>query len=137
MRTAFKTVVRSKFQVEGFHRWPNAPEDVKYLRDDHRHMFHVEVLVEVTHHDRDVEIITLKHKAKKIFELFGFYHQGYSALYFGTLSCEMLALALGTELNRQGLNVMLVNVLEDGENGGSVFFREELELEHVLGSTKE
>lgn len=41
--------------VPGFHRWEHAPENRAYLRATHRHVFHVEVRVEVTHDNRDIE----------------------------------------------------------------------------------
>src|SRR5271154_4210242 len=44
----------------GFHCWPDAPESVMYLRDLHRHEFHVKVIVKVNHNDRDVEFIGFK-----------------------------------------------------------------------------
>lgn len=45
---------------EGVHCWPDAPEPVFFLRTPHRHMFQVEVHVEVPHNDRAVEFILLK-----------------------------------------------------------------------------
>lgn len=135
MRKAFKRTARCQFQIEGFHRWKEAPEDVSYLRHDHRHMFHAEVFIEVSHNDREVEIITLQHKAKRYFDDLGSYHQGYEALQFGNQSCETLAERLGTRLIEESYAVTLVTVLEDNENGASIFFRE-ADVEHNLGSTE-
>lgn len=43
-------------QFEGLHHWPEAPEPEHYLRSPHRHLFVVELDLEVFHHDREVEI---------------------------------------------------------------------------------
>lgn len=48
------------FQFEGFHCWPDAPDVVGFLRDRHRHMFHVKAWKRVAHDDRDVEFILLR-----------------------------------------------------------------------------
>lgn len=51
------------FEVEGFHKWDGAKEieEVKYLADKHRHIFHYKVGISVTHDDREIEFIMLKH----------------------------------------------------------------------------
>ena len=48
-------------QFEGFHSYPNAPEEVSFLRSSHRHIFHVKVCIEVKHNERDIEFILFKH----------------------------------------------------------------------------
>ena len=53
------------FQFEGFHCWPNAPEQHAYLRARHRHIFHVRAFAEVTHHDRDIEFIAFKREMEQ------------------------------------------------------------------------
>ena len=62
--TAIKSsVVFCSLAVDGIHRWEDCPiEEVKVLRDDHRHMFHIRAYMPVTHSDRDVEFIVQKHK---------------------------------------------------------------------------
>ena len=43
------------------HQWENCPiEEVAYLKDLHRHTFFIECKKEVTHDDRDIEIICFK-----------------------------------------------------------------------------
>lgn len=103
--------VLASFQIEGFHCWPDAPEPVAFLRDRHRHMFHVELEREVTHADRDVEIILLARAAKALLvEEFG------ERCEFGTLSCEAIAEFLLTRLHLRSSTV-----LEDGENGAIAY----------------
>lgn len=55
-----KKFVYCKTRWEDFHCWPDAPEDVKFLRTLHRHEFHMELSVDVNGDDRDVEFILLK-----------------------------------------------------------------------------
>lgn len=47
---------------EGLHRYPDAPDDVAYLRNSHRHIFGLKIKVEVKHNDRELEFIRLQHK---------------------------------------------------------------------------
>ena len=53
-----------RFQFEGFHRWKDAPKnqpyDIYFLRNLHRHMFHIEVWIEQKHNERDIEYLTFK-----------------------------------------------------------------------------
>ena len=51
-------VIRTQF--EAIHRWATAPNEVDFLRSPHRHVFHVELRVKVTHTNRDIEFILLK-----------------------------------------------------------------------------
>lgn len=94
-----------KLQVEGIHKWQDCPiEDVLFLRHRHRHMFHIEVRKEVTHNDRDIEIIMLKRKITQFL--------GKEPIEFGNKSCEMIA-----ELLLKAFDCTYVKVLEDNENG--------------------
>jgi|WetSurMetagenome_2_1015567.scaffolds.fasta_scaffold943176_2 hypothetical protein len=54
------TRVHCTFTFEGFHRWADAPERFAYLRNLHRHVFHVKVSCVVHHADRDIEFINFK-----------------------------------------------------------------------------
>jgi len=49
-----------KTQFEGFHQWLEAPDDVAFLRNMHRHLFYVELWIEQKHTQRDIEYITEK-----------------------------------------------------------------------------
>ena len=39
------------FQKEGIHKYPDAPDEVDFLRYPHRHMFHFKVQIEVYNDD--------------------------------------------------------------------------------------
>jgi len=96
-------------QFEGFHCWPDAPEEHKYLRDLHRHMFHVRVEIETTS-DRQVEFIELK---RAVEENLRFWH---STQDVRTWSCETWARHIFNSFS----GVVLVSVSEDDENGAIV-----------------
>ena len=46
-------------QFEGVHRYKDAPDEVSFLRDYHRHIFKVKLAIEVMHNERDIEFIML------------------------------------------------------------------------------
>ena len=100
-------------QFEGFHSWGNAPEEVKFLRDNHRHIFKVKVTLEVKHDDREVEFFIFKK------QLEGFIQDSFKSENVG--SCEMIANIIKgyVKLVYPGRKVS-VEVSEDGENGACV-----------------
>ena len=104
-----------KLTVEGLHHWPDCPiEEVSYLKNLHRHLFYITCKKEVSHADRDIEIIQLKHKIKEFLNrIWG--HEVYKCHFFGRMSCEEIAMELITNF---GLNYC--EVLEDNENGAEV-----------------
>ena len=103
------------FQKEGIHKFPEAPEGVEFLQNEHRHMFHFQVDVEVFHDDRDIEFILFKR------ELEGLYNQG--TLELNNKSCEMMAddLVEYIQDNYPGRDVR-ITVSEDGENGAICYY---------------
>jgi len=127
------TEVYCTLQVEGTHSWPRCPfDEVAYLRDTHRHVFHIKAYKKVTHSDRDVEFIMLKHQLTVW--LRSHYVPAFKDLpnnigdfcvhVFGAKSCEMLAEEL---INEFDLSRCEVN--EDGENGAIVTV-EDLHVPH-------
>lgn len=103
-----KKLVVINLQVEGVHCWPNCDiRGVEFLRNPHRHMFYVEATKEVSHNDREVEIIMLKRIVTEYLESFdgNFY----------AMSCEDIAEDL-----LQRFDFHSVKVLEDNENGAYV-----------------
>lgn len=104
-----KVRVFATTRFEGFHRWPAAPEEVAFLRDLHRHVFHVRVEVEVQHDDRDVEFILLGRRVK------GEVQAILATQDTSCWSCERWARELV-----QRLDLCRCEVSEDGENGSVV-----------------
>jgi len=92
------------------HYWPDVDPmcEERYLRHEHRHVFHITAKKQVQHDDRDIEIIAFKSTIKQ------FLRQQYGGS-FGSMSCEMIARALMREF---GLSYC--QVLEDGENGAEI-----------------
>ena len=98
-------------EIEGTHCWPECPfEDVAFLRDAHRHIFTICATKEVTHDDRDVEIILLKRKVESWIQA----KYGKPAS-FGTMSCEQIGKAL-----LEHFDLSSCEVLEDNENGAKI-----------------
>lgn len=110
-------------QVEGIHRWKDCPfDEVYFLRDYHRHIFHIKAYKKVTHSDRDVEFIMLKREVQD------YLRSMYTAQFgvnitaqhravhnFGDRSCEMIAKEL-----IEKFDLLACEVNEDGENGAFV-----------------
>ena len=112
-----KTFVWATTQIESWHRWVDAPEQYAYLRNSHRHMFHVKVELSVDGLDREVEFIDLKHRVGKWCEDL----QSTSEFASGT-SCEHMARYVLDAVDEyygpdRGI---IVTVSEDGENGATV-----------------
>lgn len=103
-------VVFATLQFQGIHNWPGCPfDEVAYLRDPHRHMFHIKAYKEVFHDDRDVEFIMLKNAIQK------YIAETYPDGVLGAKSCEMLAVEL-----IEKFELCQCEVNEDGENGAIV-----------------
>lgn len=106
------TEVYCTLQVEATHSWPGCPfEEVAYLRDPHRHVFHIKAYMPVTHTDRDTEFIILKHHILEYFYT-NYYCETQRLCVFGSRSCEMIAEELANVFT---LSKCEVN--EDNENG--------------------
>ncbi len=101
-------------RLPGFHRWPGAPAHRAYLRDRHRHLFHVRAAVRVAHDDRDTEFHDLSDMIR------GWWGPG--ARECDAMSCEALARELGAWLRNRGVAVASAEVSEDGESGSVVTF---------------
>jgi hypothetical protein len=92
-------------QIEGIHYWKDCNiKEVEYLKNPHRHTFFIEVHKEVTHNDRDIEIIMFKNKIINYF--------GSQPVQFENKSCEDIA-----EYILYTFEACYVKVLEDNENG--------------------
>ena len=102
-------------EFEGIHNYPEAPEEVAFLRNDHRHMFKVYVEITVTHDDRDLEFILLKR----------FVNEQLKERDLDYKSCEMIANEILKSVKEKygPLREYKVIVSEDGENGAIVDWR--------------
>lgn len=110
------TNVIVSLQVEGTHQWDACNKaEVNYLANEHRHIFYIKAKKRVSHGDRDIEIIKLKHKMELHFVQYFCNHKRLCR--FGNRSCEMLAEELCAQFD---LNYC--EVLEDNENGAEVWY---------------
>lgn len=58
-----KTYIVVRTEFEGYHFYPNAGSidpKIKFLENEHRHMFKVKVKISVTHLDRELEFFLVK-----------------------------------------------------------------------------
>jgi len=106
----------------GFHCWQGAPLEVKFLRNEHRHRFFVEVEFGVSTVDRDIEyFVALSWVDRAIENLYA-----ESGFRMGGKSCESICDELAAELvYEMKLNSLKsVAVFEDGENGSKLYIGE-------------
>lgn len=105
-----KSFIFIKTQFEGFHKYMNAPEEVSFLRDLHRHIFHVKVWIEVTDNDRQIEFILFKRYVDKIIK---------DLRLESHCSCEMICdILYGRIAMDYGDSLEIrIEVSEDDENG--------------------
>lgn len=105
--------IKVQTAFEGVHCWPNAPEQVAFLRNPHRHMFHVSAIMETFHNDREVEFIMVKHAIEDFLQ---------DVEWPIAVSCEMMAEDIGNFLQQRygDHRFVSVSVSEDNENGAIV-----------------
>ena len=109
MDLKIKKYIQVNLQVEGLHHWIECDlEEVGYLRNLHRHIFHIKAIKEVTHNNRDIEIIMFKNK------IISYLKDKYKGN-FGNMSCE----DIGEDI-LVAFDCHVVEVLEDMENGAIV-----------------
>ena len=113
MRTRASIFVTLPFT--SFHRWPEAPDSVAFLRSLHRHVFGVRVEVIVSHNDRQVEFFMLQSFVGSVISS----HLMPALSENRAMSCEMMA-AFILEKLQPDYTVLSVTVDEDGENGATV-----------------
>ena len=114
MTGTVKKYITVNLTQEGFHSYANAPEEVAFLRQKHRHLFYVGLTIQVSHNERELEFFMVKSA------LAG----GVKALFDLNLSCEGYAEEiLNWATFRYGKDrEYVVTVSEDNENGSIVKF---------------
>ncbi len=122
-----KTFIVVRTQFEGMHYFADAPEPVKFLRQPHRHVFHVEVQIEVGHQDRELEFFIIQNSLNSYLRTTSYpeIHELHTTK-GSPLSCEHIANYVRQFLHHcVGDRIINVLVSEDGENGAWV--REDLQ----------
>jgi hypothetical protein len=110
------TYIKVRTEFEGYHFYPNAGEidpRIKFLENEHRHMFKVEVKISVNHLDRELEFFLVKWALANFIQSGNQNHK----------SCEMIA----TDILNDHLipsygedRYYEVVVSEDGESDGII-----------------
>lgn len=96
-------------QFIALHRWIEAPEEVSFLRDWHRHVFHVRIDLRVLHNDRELEFFLVQKDLRNVL-------WQWEALRVEK-SCEMFCEEIAKALQKKYPTLFRVEVSEDGENG--------------------
>lgn len=111
-----KRFIKVRTAFEGFHYWKDAPIEVGFLRNLHRHVFHVEARIVVKHDNRALEFFIVQHFLEDIIK------KKWPTGELKEMSCEMVAYEIYKAIAmqykiRSGITVY---VSEDDENGGGV-----------------
>ena len=108
-----RKIIWVTFQRAGYHRYPNAPEDVGYLSSVHRHLFKCRVSISVNHNDREIEFHQFLNWLESLYNT--------STISFDYKSCEMIAEDLYQHINKKYPNRrVIVEISEDGEVGATI-----------------
>jgi hypothetical protein len=119
MKQRIKTYIKVRTEFEGFHFYPGAGEidpRIKFLENEHRHMFKVEVKISVNHDDRELEFFLVKWALTEYLQGGKMNHK----------SCEMIARDI---LNNHLLPLYgeeryyEIVVSEDGESDGILEYK--------------
>lgn len=81
-----ETFIIVKFNIEGTHRWPNAPDKYAILRNRHGHIFRFEVQIPITT-SRQIEFLEARRRLMRAIKD----SYGHESCDFGGMSCEDLA----------------------------------------------
>lgn len=104
-----KSFIWVTLQKENFHKWNNAPKNVKYLSYKHRHIFYFKIFIEVKYNDREIEFITFKNYIDSLLD---------QRFLWKNKSCEMISDWLYEIIKKQYPNREIrIEVSEDNENG--------------------
>lgn len=115
------TFIKVKTSFEGVHKYPQAPEEVKHLRQEHRHTFVVTVQIEVKHLDRELEFFMVKDYIDRL------HKEG--IIDFNFMSCEMINDELyNTLVNKYGSDrFYIIETSEDGQRSAISYYNGEEE----------
>lgn len=110
-----KTYITVRTDFIGYHRYPDAPDEVAFLRNLHRHKFNVEVKIEVERHDRELEFFMVQRQLIAMINDIMEYVDN-------ECSCETMAdrLLSYTQDIYPDHFIHSVSVFEDNENGATV-----------------
>lgn len=111
-----KTNIIVKFDLEGEHAWPGAPDPYTFLASRHRHIFHFEVYIPVEE-SRQLEFLEVRRELLRIVKA----SYGTEPCDFRGMSCEKLAESVWKSVkNRFRVEPEKVLVFEDQFVGAEV-----------------
>lgn len=106
------------FEAVGYHCYLNAPAQVDFLQNNHRHLFCFLIEFQVFDDNREKEFFLLQRRMRRYLQDAYPHSEHPEEFQFGGLSCEMLA---SNMLNRfQADDCVAVEVWEDRENGARI-----------------
>ena len=104
------------------HHWLDAPDEVSFLRNTHRHVFNVIATIPVNHDDRELEYFMVVNNIDDTI------NRLLLPDWKETESCEMIAEMIATRLSIiYDRDNITVEVNEDGENGSIVKLSNEVD----------
>jgi hypothetical protein len=106
--------------MEGFHCWPDAPEEYKLLRAPHGHIFRFLCIIPVTE-SRQLEFLAVRRRLQQVLRN----SYGAEPADFRSMSCEDLAESLIRSIRNIYEVESSVQVLEDPDVGAIVHSVEE------------
>ncbi len=112
------TLIYVKTRFEGMHYWAEAPEEVKFLRNPHRHLFYVIASFRVSHNDRQLEFFIIQKKLNDLVKCYTYDPNKEDSI--RPFSCETLADLIFQYFRDLGYPITSVNVSEDDENGAVI-----------------
>ena len=114
-----------KFDVVGFHAYHNAPKEVEYLQNVHRHRFNFKVGIAVTALDRDLEFHMVKRQLLLMLgKTFPKYGDSINNEYdFRGMSCETMGNKLFARIHAEWpTRDVQIEIDEDGEAGMILYY---------------
>lgn len=113
MEHNISTFIKVRTEFEGYHYYPDAGKidpRIKFLENEHRHIFKVEVKISVTHLDRELEFFLVKWALSEYIKSGNYNYK----------SCEMIAKDILENhlLPTYGERYYEIVVSEDGESDG-------------------
>ena len=109
-----KAFIKVRTNYEFFHCWKDAPEEVSFLRNLHRHIFYVIAKVEVVFLDREIEFFMFKKELDSLISEL-------KSKWVASISCEQMATDILNELKKKyKKNNISIEVSEDNENSAIV-----------------
>lgn len=119
-----QTNIIVKFDIEGEHAWPEAPEEYRFLASRHRHIFHFEVHIPVTE-SRQLEFLDVRRELLATVKAsYGYIRSergGLEPCDFRGMSCEQLAESVSRSVqNKYKVWPYKVIVMEDAFVGAEI-----------------